>query len=102
VDIVIGRVPVPPAVSEVWEEAFHRRVQTAKRHKGWRGVDLCVPTDDASSRIILGKWASMVDYDAWARSPDYLRSVEEMQNLQAGAPNTEWCSVVWSEAAPWA
>lgn len=97
-DIVIGRVPVPSTVSGDWEEAFRRRVQTAKRHEGWLGVDLCIPTEDVGSRLILGRWASKIDYEAWTSSPDYVRSIQEMQPLQAGGAETSWCSVVWSES----
>ena len=62
---VITETQLNPGQEEQWDHAFQARIMNAGEQPGWLGIDVLIPTDDRSKRVVIGTWRSQEDWDRW-------------------------------------
>ena len=87
---VIGRFNLRPSAEPAWDAAFRERVEAARSAPGWLGVSAWTPVEAASQRIVVGRWRSSADFDAWTQTESYRRTKSILDSCQATAPEIEW------------
>jgi heme-degrading monooxygenase HmoA len=101
---VVGRFNLRPGAEATWDSAFRDRVETATAAPGWLGVATWAPVAEPSQRIVVGRWRSRADYEAWTLTESYLSTKATLDSCQTAAPDIEWFRSVLildtAEAAP--
>ncbi len=87
---VVGRFDLRPGAEATWDTAFRERVETAASAPGWLGVSAWAPVAQPSQRVVVGRWRSSADFDAWTRTESYLSTKATLDSCQTSAPDIEW------------
>ena len=53
---IVTHLRIKEGQEPAWDAAFRERVQVAKERQGFCGVQLCIPIDAMSERVIIGTW----------------------------------------------
>ena|SRR6185437_751179 len=97
---VITETQLIPGQEEQWDHAFMARMTQASKQPGWMGVELLIPTDDESKRVVVGTWRSQEDWDRWHKTAEF----QQMCPLLAAATQNDgapkWFEVDMSMAQP--
>ena len=86
---VIGRFELLPGREAQWDSILRGRVETARSAPGWLGVSVWAPANNPSQRVIVGRWRSLDDYDAWTQAESYIRTKRALASCQAAPPKIE-------------
>lgn len=97
---VVGRFSLRTGAEPIWDAAFQERIEAAASAPGWLGVAAWAPIAEPSQRVVVGRWRSMADYEAWALTECYLRTKITLDSCQSGASNIEWFRSVTILDAP--
>ena len=97
---VVGRFSLRTGAESMWDAAFRERIEAAASAPGWLGVAAWAPVAEPSQRVVVGRWRSMADYEAWALTESYLRTKVTLDSCQSGAPDIEWFRSVTILDAP--
>lgn len=87
---VIGRFDLRSGQEAKWDSAFRERVEEAKSAPGWLGVSAWSPVENPSQRIVVGRWRSTADFEAWTQTESYRRTKVTLDSCQRTAPEIEW------------
>lgn len=87
---IVGRFDLRTGAEPTWDAAFQERIEAAASAPGWLGVAAWAPVAEPSQRVVVGRWRSMADYEAWALTESYLRTKVILDSCQSGAPEIEW------------
>lgn len=69
--IVNNRIPVHPDHAEAFETAFSQRASLVDGMKGFISFQLLRPTQSDDPYIVMTKWESKADFEAWTNSDEF-------------------------------
>ena len=87
---VVGRFNLRPGTEATWDATFRERVENAKSAPGWLGVSAWAPVENTSQRIVVGRWRSSADFEAWTKTQSYIQTKAMLDSCQTTAPKIEW------------
>ena len=90
--VKINAITVPRDRFEEFERRFASRAGRVSGAPGFEGFDLLRPNDDREVCLVLTRWRSEEDFQAWASSADF--AAGHAQHRQSGPVGT--ASEVWS------
>ena len=91
---VITRLRVKDGREAEWDEVFEKRVEAAREQEGFQFVQLCRPEDAPRDRVIVGTWSSHENWSAWHDEPEFVRTRDELEDVEAGSSESRWYEVV--------
>ena len=78
-----------PGKEALWDSTLRERVEAARSAPGWLGASVWAPADNPLQRVIVGRWRSLEDYDAWMQTETYIRTKTVLNTCQAAPPEIE-------------
>lgn len=90
--VKINAITVPRARFEEFAQRFASRAGRVAGAPGFQGFELLRPNDDREVCLVLTRWRSEEDFQAWASSPDF--AAGHAQHRQSGPVGT--ASELWS------
>jgi len=94
---VVTRIRLREGTESAWDEAFRRRIADVRDQPGWIGVQLGVPADAPSERVVIGTWERREDWEAWHATPAFRDTREAMEAAEAGDHHETWHEVALDE-----
>jgi len=76
-----------------WDGAMRDRFESARGRPGWVSGQLLVPEGGGSTRIIVGTWRSLEDWESWHSDPAFLEQRETLERLEEEPSRSEWYTV---------
>ena len=96
---IITRVEIKQGHEPAWDAAMRERVESARGQPGFVAVQLGMPTDDMSDRVIIGTWESRAHWEAWHATEPFQRTRELLEEPNAKTTYEQWYEVVLEERA---
>jgi heme-degrading monooxygenase HmoA len=96
---VITEVDVDSGQEAVWDDAFHERFDDAPNQPGWVSVQLLVPQDAPTHRVVVGTWESRSDWERWHTTDVFQRTREQMDRVSRHDGEERWYEVASMETA---
>jgi heme-degrading monooxygenase HmoA len=96
--IKINAITVPEGSGDELAHRFAARAGAVDGADGFEGFELLKPTDDRTQWLVLTRWASEDDFQAWVSSPSFAeghRTAAERAGGEAPKPVSTH-SEVWS------
>ncbi len=96
--IKINAITVPADAGDELAHRFAARAGAVDGAEGFQGFELLKPTDDRTQWLVLTRWASEDDFQAWVSSPSFAeghRSAAERAGGDAPKPVSTH-SEIWS------
>jgi heme-degrading monooxygenase HmoA len=90
--VKINAITVPRERFEEFERRFSARAGKVEQAAGFEGFELLRPNDDREVCLVVTRWRSEDDFQAWVSSPDF--AAGHSQHRQAGPVGTS--SQLWS------
>jgi heme-degrading monooxygenase HmoA len=90
--VKINAITVPRERFEEFERRFAARAGMVSSASGFEGFELLRPNDDRELCLVLSRWRSEEDFQAWASGPDF--AAGHAQHRQQGPIGT--ASELWS------
>ena len=90
--VKINAITVPRERFDEFERRFAARAGRVDAAPGFEGFELLRPNDDREVCLVLTRWRSEDDFQAWASSPDF--AAGHSQHRQEGPVGT--ASELWS------
>ena len=90
---IITETKLKPGQEEEWDRIFQDRVAQAGMQPGWIGVELLVPTDDPSTRVVIGSWRSQEDWDRWHASEAFQQTRSQLAPTTQDDGQPQWFTV---------
>lgn len=87
--IKINAITVPEGSGDELAHRFAARAGAVDGSPGFEGFELLKPTDDRTQWLVLTRWASEDDFQAWVSSPSFAeghRSAVERAGGEAPKP----------------
>ena len=87
--IKINAITVPEGSGDELAHRFAARAGAVDGAEGFEGFELLKPTDDRTQWLVLTRWASEDDFQAWVSSPSFAeghRSAVEHAGGEAPQP----------------
>ena len=94
---IVTHVKIEPGKEPGWDEAFRRRVETAKAQPGWIAVQLAIPADAANERVVIGTWETRADWEAWHATDVFQDTRMLMEGVEVEERRDWWHEVVLDE-----
>ena len=69
--VKINAITVTPERMEEFAERFAKRAGRVESAEGFEGFELLVPNDDRDVCLVLTRWHSEQDFQAWMKSADF-------------------------------
>ena len=96
--IKINAITVPEGSGDELAHRFAARAGAVDGAEGFQGFELLKPTDERTQWLVLTRWASEDDFQAWVSSPSFAeghRSAAERAGGDAPKPVSTH-SEIWS------
>ena len=90
--VKINAITVPRERFEEFERRFAARAGRVAAAAGFEGFELLRPNDDREVCLVITRWRSETDFQAWASSPDF--AAGHAQHREQGPVGT--ASELWS------
>ncbi|HET9093908.1 MAG TPA: antibiotic biosynthesis monooxygenase [Solirubrobacteraceae bacterium] len=90
--VKINAITVPPERMEEFAERFANRAGRVERTAGFESFELLRPNDGREVCLVLTRWRSEADFQAWLTSADF--GAGHAQHRSGGPVGT--ASEVWS------
>jgi heme-degrading monooxygenase HmoA len=97
---VITRVRLREDGTRQWDQAMHRRVESARDRDGWVSAQLLRGRDDPFERAIVGVWRSVEDWAAWHDDPTFRQTRAQLADLVQGPDETTWFETLEVASTP--
>jgi heme-degrading monooxygenase HmoA len=94
---VITETAITPGQEPEWDRAFEERQADAPNQPGWVALQLLIPLEDPSKRLVVGTWQSRADWEAWHATEVFKRTRERMDAVQQTSGPERWFEVVLRE-----
>lgn len=65
-------VQVPQAMAERFEQSWKQRAGQVDSMPGFRGLEVLKNGDEPGKYIVLTRWQTKADYEAWAHSAQFM------------------------------
>jgi heme-degrading monooxygenase HmoA len=79
---------------------MRERIASAPNQPGFVAVQLCMPADEMSERVIIGTWESRAHWEAWHATDEFQRTRELLEEPNAKTKDERWYEVVLESRAP--
>ena len=86
---IVTIVTIDPGKEPRWDAAFRDRVAAAKQQPGWVAVQVAIPADAPTRRVVIGTWENRADWEKWHASDAFQRTRNDMEGVEI-APRQEW------------
>lgn len=90
--VKINAITVTPDRMEEFAERFAKRAGRVESAEGFEGFELLAPNDDRDVCLVLTRWRSEQDFQAWMKGADF--SAGHSQHSERGPVGS--ASEVWS------
>jgi heme-degrading monooxygenase HmoA len=90
--VKINAITVDRARFDEFAERFANRAGQVEKADGFEGFELLRPNDDRDVCLVLTRWRSEDDFQAWVNSPDFRAG--HAQHRESGPIGTD--SALWS------
>ncbi len=90
--VKINAITVPAERMDEFAERFANRAGRVEQAEGFEAFELLRPNDGRDLCLVLTRWRSEDDFQAWVRSADF--SAGHSQHRQSGPVGT--ASEIWS------
>ena len=90
--VKINAITVPRECFAEFEQRFMTRAGRVEGANGFEGFELLRPNDDREVCLVLTRWRSEEDFQAWVGSPDF--AAGHAQHRERGPVGT--ASELWS------
>jgi heme oxygenase (mycobilin-producing) len=90
--VKVNAITVPRERFGDFERRFASRAGKVEQAEGFEGFELLRPNDDRELCLVLTRWRSEDDFQAWVRSPDF--AAGHAQHRSEGPVGT--ASELWS------
>jgi len=90
--VKVNAITVPRERFEEFARRFASRAGKVEAQPGFESFELLRPTDDREVCLVLTRWRSEEDFQAWVRSPDF--AAGHAQHRTEGPVGTH--SELWS------
>lgn len=90
--VKINAITVPRERFEEFARRFAARAGRVQAAPGFEGLELLRPNDDREVCLVITRWRSEADFEAWASSPDF--AAGHAQHRREGPVGT--ASELWS------
>jgi heme-degrading monooxygenase HmoA len=94
---IVSRVRIRSGDVEAWEEAFSERAAAAREQSGFVSVQLAVPLDAPSERVIIGTWESREDWELWHGHEAFLETRRQLEEIDDEKEQDRWHEVLVHE-----
>ena len=94
---VVTHIEIAEGQEPDWDAAMRERVDAAKQQPGFVGVQLCIPVDDLSERVVIGTWQTRADWEAWHESVIFAETRERMDRCEVQRKGEWWHEVLLTE-----
>ena len=94
---IVTHLRIKEGQEPAWDAAFRERIEAAKEQPGFIGVQLCIPIDAMSERVIIGTWESRADWEAWHDADAFRQTREQMEEADTKRRKEWWHEVVLEE-----
>ena len=90
--VKINAITVPPERFDEFERRFAARAGRVSEAPGFEAFELLRPNDDREVCLVLTRWCSEEDFQAWVTGPDF--AAGHAQHREGGPVGT--ASELWS------
>jgi heme-degrading monooxygenase HmoA len=90
--VKINAITVAPERMQEFAERFAKRAGRVESAEGFEGFELLVPNDSREVCLVLTRWRSEPDFQAWMKSSDF--GAGHVQHAERGPVGS--ASEVWS------
>jgi heme oxygenase (mycobilin-producing) len=90
--VKINAITVPRERFDEFAQRFANRAGRVEQSEGFEGFELLRPNDERETCLVLTRWRSEEDFQAWVKSADF--AAGHAQHRQQGPVGT--ASEIWS------
>jgi heme-degrading monooxygenase HmoA len=94
---VVTRIHLREGAEPAWDAAFRQRIAGVRDQPGWIGVQLGVPADAPSDRVVIGTWERREDWEAWHATDAFRATGEALEAAEDGDHHETWHEVTLDE-----
>jgi heme-degrading monooxygenase HmoA len=94
---IVTHVAIEPGQEPAWDAVWRRRLESAKKQKGWIAAQLGIPADSINERVIIGTWETRADWEAWHASDEFEKTRKEMGHTETETRSEWWHEVLVEE-----
>jgi heme-degrading monooxygenase HmoA len=91
---VVTEIQIKPGQEPQWDAAFKERLRDAPNQQGWVGIQLVIPLNDASKRVVIGTWESRADWEAWHDTDVFKSTREQLNQVEQESSDETWYEVI--------
>ena len=96
---IVSRVQLEEGREPAWDEAFRKRATAAREQPGFVSLQLGVPVDELSQRVVIGTWQSRADWEAWHATKPFQDTRVELDAPAAKTLHEDWHEIIVEERA---
>ena len=96
---ILSRVRIRPDEEQAWEAVFRERAAAARDQPGFVSVQLAVPADAPSERVIIGTWETQQDWEAGHGHEAFAETRRQLEEVDDEKAQDRWHEVVVHERA---
>lgn len=94
---IVSRVRIRAGEEQAWEEAFRERAAAAREQPGFVSVQLAIPADAPTERVVIGTWESRDDWEAWHGHEAFAETRRQLEEVDDEKEQDRWHEVVVHE-----
>ncbi len=94
---IVSRVQVEEGREPAWDEAFRKRAAAARDQPGFVSLQLGIPVDELSQRVVIGTWKTRADWEAWHATEPFQNTRAELDEPEAKTLYEGWYEIIVEE-----
>jgi heme-degrading monooxygenase HmoA len=94
---IVSRVQVEEGREPAWDEAFRKRAAAARDQPGFVSLQLGIPVDELSQRVVIGTWQTRADWEAWHATEPFQNTRAELDEPEAKTLYEGWYEIIVEE-----
>ena len=94
---IVSRVQVEDGREPAWDEAFRKRAAAVREQPGFVSLQLGIPVDELSQRVVIGTWQTRADWEAWHATEPFQNTRVELDEPAAKTLYEGWYEIIVEE-----
>ena len=96
---VMTETVVRDGFGDEWNEAYRERAADAQTQPGWVQLQLLIPIDDPSRRIVVGTWHDREAWERWHQTDTFRSTRERLDAATSSHGEDRWFTVVEEDSS---
>ena len=87
---IVTTVTLREGAEGEWDQVMRERLHAARHQQGWLQGNLLRPVDARTTRVIVGTWETVADWEAWHSAEAFAETRRRLEGLESRPSEHRW------------